>query len=119
LGFAGVSSARDDRVSFDLYIDLCALFEFHLLAVFVFKHVGDSNLTIEMVGAFNGNLGLFRFPGLRVRTDYLLDSAWERSADFIAFGRHGCCTLTIPRQQFCTLELRMNSKYLRRFMYGL
>jgi hypothetical protein len=119
LGFAGVSSARDDRVSFDLYIDLCALFEFHLLAVFIFKRVGDSNFTIEMVGAFNRNLGLFRFPGLRVRTDYLFDSAWERSACFILFRRHGCCTLHIPLQQCFALEVRIWSKYLRRFMYGL
>jgi len=85
LGFAAVSGARYQRVSFDLYIDLCALFEFHLLAIFVFERVGDSNLTVEMVGAFHRNLGLFRFAALGMRTDYFFDSAWERSAGSTLF----------------------------------
>ena len=96
LGLTAVAGARYERVSLDLYIDLRTFFEFHLLPVFVFERVGDSNFAIEMVGAFNCNLGLFRFPGLRVRTNYLFNSAWERSAGFILFGRHECCTLTIP-----------------------
>lgn len=63
---------RDCRICFDGDVDLRALFQLHLVAIVIDEAIWNANLAIQVVRAFYGDLGFFRFTAAGVGMDDLL-----------------------------------------------
>jgi len=84
--FRASNLARDRLIRLNLHVNLGALFELDLAAIFIDQPVGDANLAVEVIRTFHRDLGLFWLAAVRVGIDYLFYFSWENRSYLGFFG---------------------------------
>ena len=84
--FRAGNLAGDRLIRLNLDVNLGSLFELDLAAIVIDQPVRDTNLAVQVIGTFHGDLGLFWLAAVRVGIDYLFYFPWENRSYLGFFG---------------------------------
>jgi hypothetical protein len=71
-----VGGFRYQLIRFYLDINFRSLFKLNFSTLLVGQTVGNSNLAVEVIGPFDGNLRFFWFAGIGMRLNKLFNDSW-------------------------------------------